>query len=99
MVESVLFSDFLVEDIPATGATIRTLRPVQVYLCSFFKAPDNLICHKIARHLADRFTVVLIDLRDLRQRRKRHTIRPLVITRNGSRTNSQLGIVWGGHAH
>jgi len=60
-----LFPGFLVEDISTTGATIRTLRagsgPPLLLLHGY--PQTHVIWHKIARHLTDRFTVVLTDLR------------------------------------
>lgn len=65
VIESVLFPGFLVEDISTTGATIRTLRagsgPPLLLLHGY--PQTHVIWHKIARHLTDRFTVVLTDLR------------------------------------
>jgi haloacetate dehalogenase len=63
--DSALFPGFQVEDVPTTGATIRTLRagsgPPLLLLHGF--PQTHVIWHKIARRLADRFSVVLTDLR------------------------------------
>jgi haloacetate dehalogenase len=65
MADSVLFPGFLVEDISTTGATIRTLRagsgPPLLLLHGY--PQTHAIWHKIARSLAERFSVVLADLR------------------------------------
>ena len=65
MIESVLFPGFLVEDISTTGAMIRTLRAGSgAPLLLLHGYPQtHVIWHKIARHLTDRFTAVLTDLR------------------------------------
>ena len=65
MVGGLLFSDFFLEDILTTGATIRSLRggsgPPLLFLPGY--PQTHFIWHKIARRLAERFTVVLTDLR------------------------------------
>ena len=65
MVGALLFPDFSLEDISTTGATIRTLRggsgPPLLLLHGY--PQTHFIWHKIARRLAERFTVVLTDLR------------------------------------
>lgn len=65
MVRSALFPGFLVEDIRVTGATIHTLRagsgPPLLLLHGY--PQTHVIWHKIASRLADRFSVVLTDLR------------------------------------
>ena len=65
MIESVSFPGFVVENISTTGATIRTFRagsgPPLLLLHGY--PQTHVIWHKIASRLADRFTVVLTDLR------------------------------------
>jgi haloacetate dehalogenase len=65
VVDPVLFSGFLLEDIPTKGALIRTLRagsgPPLLLLHGF--PETHVTWHKIATRLAERFTVVLADLR------------------------------------
>jgi haloacetate dehalogenase len=60
-----LFPGFLVEDIRTTGATIRSLRkgsgPPLLLLHGY--PQTHVIWHKIADGLADRFAIVLTDLR------------------------------------
>src|SRR5260370_27445977 len=59
------FPGFRIEDIRATGATIRTVRagsgPPLLLLHGY--PQTHVIWHKIASRLAERFTVVLPDLR------------------------------------
>jgi haloacetate dehalogenase len=59
------FPGFLVEDIRTTGATIRTLRAGSgpPLLLLHGHPHTHVIWHKIASRLAERFTVVLTDLR------------------------------------
>jgi haloacetate dehalogenase len=65
MIDSRLFPGFLVDDVSTTGATIRTLRagsgPPLLLLHGY--PQTHVIWHKIANRLAERFTVVLTDLR------------------------------------
>ena len=65
MNESVSFPGFVVENISTTGATIRTFRagsgPPLLLLHGY--PQTHVIWHKIASRLADRFTVILTDLR------------------------------------
>jgi haloacetate dehalogenase len=60
-----LFPGFLIEDVPTTSATIRTLRagsgPPLLLLHGY--PETHASWHKIAGRLAERFTVVLTDLR------------------------------------
>lgn len=60
-----MFPNFAIEDIATTGATIRTLRagsgPPLLLLHGY--PQTHVIWHKIAGRLAERFTVVLTDLR------------------------------------
>jgi len=60
-----IFPGFLVEDISTTGATVRTLRagsgPPLLLLHGY--PQTHVIWHKVASRLAERFTVVLTDLR------------------------------------
>jgi haloacetate dehalogenase len=60
-----LFPGFLIEDIATTGATIRTLRAGSgPHLLLLHSCPQtHVIWHKIAGRLAERFTVVVTDLR------------------------------------
>ena len=65
MIDSGLFPGFLVEDIRATGARIRTLRAgsgLPLLLVDGYPQ-TRVIWHKIASRLAERFAVVLTDLR------------------------------------
>jgi haloacetate dehalogenase len=63
--EPVLFPGFRVEDVKTTGATIRTLRagsgPPLLLMHGY--PQSHVIWHKIAHRLAERFSVVLTDLR------------------------------------
>src|SRR5215471_1364705 len=65
MSESSLFPGFLMDDIPTTGATIRTFHagsgPPLLLLHGY--PQTHVIWHKIASRLAERFSVVLTDLR------------------------------------
>ena len=65
MIESVLFPGFRVEDVSTAGAKIRTLRagsgPPLLLLHGY--PQTHVIWHKIAGRLAERFSVVLTDLR------------------------------------
>ena len=65
MSESSLFPGFLRDDISTTGATIRTVRagsgPPLLLLHGY--PQTHVIWHKIARRLAENFSVVLTDLR------------------------------------
>ena len=65
MSESSLFPGFLADHIPTTGATIRTFRagsgPPLLLLHGY--PQTHVIWHRIACRLADRFSVVLTDLR------------------------------------
>lgn len=65
MIESGLFPGFLVEDIWATGARMRTLRAGSgLPLLLLHGYPQtHFIWRKIASCLAERFAVVLTDLR------------------------------------
>jgi haloacetate dehalogenase len=65
MTHASLFPGFLTEDVATTGATIRTLRagsgPPLLLLHGY--PQTHAIWHKIAARLAERFSVVLADLR------------------------------------
>lgn len=64
-IRSSLFPGFVTEDVSTTGATIRTLRagsgPPLLLLHGY--PETHTMWHKIAHHLAERYTVVLTDLR------------------------------------
>jgi haloacetate dehalogenase len=65
LTQPVLFHGFLAEDVATTGATIRTLRagsgPPLLLLHGY--PQTHTMWHKIAGRLAERFSVVLTDLR------------------------------------
>src|SRR5215472_16532368 len=65
MSESSLFPSFLADHIPTTGAAIRTFRtgsgPPLLLLHGY--PQTHVIWHRIACRLAERFSVVLTDLR------------------------------------
>src|SRR5215813_7483734 len=65
MSDSRLFPGFLCDDVSTTGATIRTLcagsGPPLLLLHGY--PQTHVIWHKIASRLAERFAVVLADLR------------------------------------
>jgi haloacetate dehalogenase len=63
--DSALFPGFTVEDVPTSGAAIRTLRkgsgPPLLLLHGY--PQTHVMWHRIADRLAARFTVVITDLR------------------------------------
>lgn len=65
MLDARLFPGFAIEDVPTTGATIRTLRggsgPALLLLHGY--PQTHVIWHRIASRLAEHFSVVLTDLR------------------------------------
>lgn len=65
MLDTHFFPGFAIEDVSTTGATIRTLRagsgPPLLLLHGY--PQTHVIWHKIASRLAERFSVVLTDLR------------------------------------